>query len=161
MTFGYIAARHAAGVDRLRERRPRAVERRQLTDRARTCAPARGQLLHPGHEVVVRRPGARGGRGRVRRHRLRAENYWDAGLDDAAMLAIAAEHGVRSSRSSTSPPGAPPADRDEAQQRKEQTVFHMARAFGVRHLNAGLLEKLPLDVMTRRSPRSAGERAPT
>ena len=24
----------------------------------------------------------------------------------------------------------------------------MARAFGVRHLNAGLLEKLPLDVMT-------------
>ena len=39
------------------------------------------------------------------------------------------------------------ADRDEAQQAKEQTVFHMARAFGVRHLNAGLLEKLPLDVV--------------
>jgi sugar phosphate isomerase/epimerase len=40
------------------------------------------------------------------------------------------------------------ADRDRGQRKKEQTVFHMARAFGVRHLNAGLLEKLPLDVMT-------------
>ena len=35
-----------------------------------------------------------------------------------------------------------------AQQDKERTVFHMARAFGVRHLNAGLLEHLPLDVVT-------------
>ena len=39
------------------------------------------------------------------------------------------------------------ADRDAAQQEKERTVFEMARTFGVGHLNAGLLEKLPLDVM--------------
>lgn len=79
---------------------------------------------------------------------LRAENYWDAGLDDAAMLATAAEHGVRILEVEYLTAWGTPADRDEAQQRKEQTVFHMARAFGVRHLNAGLLEKLPLDVMT-------------
>ena len=39
------------------------------------------------------------------------------------------------------------ADRDAAQQDKEQTVFQMARSFGVGHVNAGLLEKLPMDVM--------------
>jgi sugar phosphate isomerase/epimerase len=39
-------------------------------------------------------------------------------------------------------------DRDEAQQQKERTVFEMARAFGVGHLNAGLLEKLSVDVIT-------------
>ena len=39
------------------------------------------------------------------------------------------------------------ADRDAAQQDKERTVFHLARTFGVRHLNAGLLEHLPLDVI--------------
>ena len=39
------------------------------------------------------------------------------------------------------------ADRDVAQQEKEHTVFEMARTFGVGHLNAGLLEKLPLDIM--------------
>ena len=41
-----------------------------------------------------------------------------------------------------------PADLDEAQQRKERTVFEMARSFGVRHVNAGLLEKLPVDAIT-------------
>ena len=79
---------------------------------------------------------------------LRAENYWDAGLDDAAMLAVAEQHGVRILEVEYLTAWGTPADRDEAQQKKEQTVFHMARAFGVRHLNAGLLEKLPLDVMT-------------
>jgi sugar phosphate isomerase/epimerase len=39
-------------------------------------------------------------------------------------------------------------DRDTAQQEKEETVFHMARAFGVSHLNAGLLEHLPVDMIT-------------
>ncbi len=79
---------------------------------------------------------------------LRAENYWDAGLDDDAMLAIAGEHGVRILEVEYLTGWGTLADRDEAQQRKEQTVFHMARAFGVRHLNAGLLEKLPLDAIT-------------
>lgn len=79
---------------------------------------------------------------------LRAENYWDAGLDDAAMLAVAEQHGVRILEVEYLTAWGTPADRDDAQQKKEQTVFHMARAFGVRHLNAGLLEKLPLDVMT-------------
>src|SRR4051812_21276238 len=79
---------------------------------------------------------------------LRAENYWDAGLDDAEMLAIAEEQGVPILEVEYLTAWSTPADRDEDQQKKEQTVFHMARAFGVRHLNAGLLEKLPLDVMT-------------
>jgi sugar phosphate isomerase/epimerase len=38
-------------------------------------------------------------------------------------------------------------DRDAAQQEKEQTVHHMARTFGVGHLNAGLLEKLPTETI--------------
>jgi sugar phosphate isomerase/epimerase len=79
---------------------------------------------------------------------LRAENYWDAGLDDDAMLATARRHGVRILEVEYLTAWGTPADRDEAQQRKEQTVFHMARAFHVRHLNAGLLERLPLDVIT-------------
>ena len=78
---------------------------------------------------------------------LRAENYWAAGLDDAAMLAIAAQHGMRILEVEYLTGWGTAADRDEAQQEKERTVFHMARAFGVRHLNAGLLEKLPLDVV--------------
>ena len=79
---------------------------------------------------------------------LRAENYWDADLDDVEMLAIAAQHGVRILEVEYLTAWGTAADRDEAQQTKEQTVFSMARAFGVRHLNAGLLEKLPLDIMT-------------
>src|SRR3954449_241989 len=79
---------------------------------------------------------------------LRAENYWDAGLDDAEMLAIAGEQGVPILEVEYLTAWGTPGDRDDAQRRKEETVFHMARAFGVRHLNAGLLEKLPLDVMT-------------
>ena len=79
---------------------------------------------------------------------LRAENYWAADLDDAAMLAMAEHQGVRIMEVEYLTAWGTPADRDAAQQEKEQAVFHMARAFGVRHLNAGLLEKLPLDVMT-------------
>ena len=78
---------------------------------------------------------------------LRAENYWAAGLDDAAMLAIAEQHGVRILEVEYLTGWGSAAHRDVAQQAKERTVFHMARAFGVRHLNAGLLEKLPLDVI--------------
>jgi sugar phosphate isomerase/epimerase len=78
---------------------------------------------------------------------LRAENYWAAGLDDAAMLAIAEQHGVRIAEVEYLTGWATATDRDEAQRAKERTVFHMARTFGVQHLNAGLLEKLPVDVM--------------
>ena len=82
---------------------------------------------------------------------LRAENYWDAraaGLDDDAMREIAVQHGVPIVEVEYITAWGTPEDRDAAQQEKEQAVFHMARAFGVRHLNTGLLEKLPLDVMT-------------
>jgi sugar phosphate isomerase/epimerase len=91
---------------------------------------------------------------------LRAENYWDAGLDDVAMLAIADEHGVRILEVEYLTAWGTPADRDEAQEKKERTVFHMARAFGVHHLNAGLLEKLPLDVMTEAFAALCGRAGP-
>jgi sugar phosphate isomerase/epimerase len=78
---------------------------------------------------------------------LRAENYLAAGIDDATMLGIAARHGVRILEVEYLTGWGTAADRDEAQQDKEQTVFHMARVFGVRHLNAGLLEKLPVDTV--------------
>jgi sugar phosphate isomerase/epimerase len=79
---------------------------------------------------------------------LRAENYWDAGLDHATMLAVAEQHGVRILEVEYLTGWGTAADRDEAQQEKERTVFHMARAFGVRHVNAGLLEKLPIEAMS-------------
>ena len=82
---------------------------------------------------------------------LRAENYWDAqaaGLDDTAIREIAVQNGVPILEVEYITAWGTPQDRDAAQQVKEQAVFHMARAFGVRHLNTGLLDKLPLDVMT-------------
>ena len=78
---------------------------------------------------------------------LRAENYWAAGIDDAVMRDIAEQHGVRILEVEYLTGWGTAADRDEAQQAKERTVFHMARTFGVRHLNAGLLERLPLDTV--------------
>jgi sugar phosphate isomerase/epimerase len=82
---------------------------------------------------------------------LRAENYWDAqraGLDDDAMKSVAKEHGVEILEVEYITGWGTAEDRDTAQQEKEQAVFHMARSFGVRHLNTGLLEKLPRDVIT-------------
>jgi sugar phosphate isomerase/epimerase len=82
---------------------------------------------------------------------LRAENYWDAqraGLDDDAMKTAAQDHGVEILEVEYITAWGTAEDRDAAQQEKERTVFHMARAFGVRHLNTGLLEKLPHDVIT-------------
>ena len=81
---------------------------------------------------------------------LRAENYWAAraaGLDDAAM-ARDRRRGRRPDaggrvRHRVGDPGRP----RRGSARKEQAVFHMARAFGVRHVNTGLLEKLPRDVI--------------
>ena len=82
---------------------------------------------------------------------LRAENYRDAqtaGLDDTAMREIAADHGVPILEVEYITAWGTPHDRDQAQREKEQAVFHMAHAFGVHHLNTGLLERLPLDVIT-------------
>ncbi len=80
---------------------------------------------------------------------LRAENYWqarDAGLDDADMLEILDRHGVAVREVEYVTAWGP--ERDAEQREKERTVFHVARAFGVRHVNAGLLEHLPGDVVT-------------
>ena len=82
---------------------------------------------------------------------LRAENYWDArdaGLDDAAMRAILDRHDVAVMEVEYVTGWGTERDRDSAQQEKEQTVFHLARTFGVRHVNAGMLEKYPVDVLT-------------
>lgn len=79
---------------------------------------------------------------------LRAENYWDAqdaGLDGTAMAEIAASAGVPVREVEYLTGWGSPADRNAEQQRKERTVFEMARTFGVRHMNAGLLEHLPVD----------------
>jgi sugar phosphate isomerase/epimerase len=81
---------------------------------------------------------------------LRAENYWDAeasGLDGAAMADLAREAGVPVLEVEYLTAWGTATDRDAVQQRKEQTVFSMARSFGVRHLNAGLIEKLPFETI--------------
>jgi sugar phosphate isomerase/epimerase len=82
---------------------------------------------------------------------LRAENYWDAqdaGLSDTDMLGIAEQHGVRILEVEYLTGWGTPVDRNAAQQRKEQTVFAMARAFGVKHMNAGLIEKPSIGEIT-------------
>lgn len=82
---------------------------------------------------------------------LRAENYWDAieaGLDGPAMAEIAASAGVPVLEVEYVTGWGTAADRTPEQQRKERTVVEMARTFGVRHLNAGLLEHLPVEQIT-------------
>ena len=79
---------------------------------------------------------------------LRAENYWDAraaGLDDASMLEILGTHGVqlREVEYLTDWCGT----RDAAQQAKEQTIFQIARTFGVPHVNAGLIGPAPFEAV--------------
>ena len=81
---------------------------------------------------------------------LRAENYWDAessGLDGSAMAELAGEAGVPVLEVEYITAWGTSTDRDADQQRKEQAVFSMARTFGVRHVNTGLLERLPVDVI--------------
>jgi sugar phosphate isomerase/epimerase len=83
---------------------------------------------------------------------LRAENYWDAeasGLDGAAMADLARQAGVPVLEVEYITAWGTAADRDAAQQRKEQTVFSMGRMFGVNHLNTGLIEKLPIETITK------------
>jgi len=79
---------------------------------------------------------------------LRAENYREArraGLDDASMLEILGTHRVRLSEVEYVTDWC--GTRDAAQQAKEQTIFHMARTFGVPHVNAGLIDPVPLDAV--------------
>ncbi len=79
---------------------------------------------------------------------LRAENYWDArraGLDDASMLEILGMHRVRTWEVEYLSDWC--GTRDADQQAKEQTIFHMARTFGVPHVNAGLFKPEPLDAV--------------
>jgi len=81
---------------------------------------------------------------------LRAENFWDAqatGLDGQAMSELARDAGVPVLEVEYITAWGTAADRDAAQQRKEETVFSMARTFGVGHLNCGLIEKLPLETI--------------
>lgn len=83
---------------------------------------------------------------------LRAENYWDAegfGLDAAAVADLAAAAGVPVLEVEYLTAWGTAGDRDAAQRRKEQTVFAMARTFGVQQVNTGLIEKLPVEVITR------------
>ncbi|HEY7816236.1 MAG TPA: sugar phosphate isomerase/epimerase [Nakamurella sp.] len=82
---------------------------------------------------------------------LRAENYWDAleaGLDGAAMAEIASAAGVPVLEVEYLTGWGSPADRTDEQRRKERTVVEMARTFGVRHMNAGLLEHLTVGQIT-------------
>ncbi len=82
---------------------------------------------------------------------LRAENYWDAqdaGLDGPAMAEIAASAGVPVLEVEYLTGWGADSDRNDEQRRKELAVFEMARTFGVRHMNAGLLEHLPVDQVT-------------
>jgi len=81
---------------------------------------------------------------------LRAENYWDArnaGLDDGAMQEILDRHGVAVMEAEYVTGWGTKEDRDAAQREKEETVFHLARTFGVPHVNTALFEKLPVDDM--------------
>jgi sugar phosphate isomerase/epimerase len=81
---------------------------------------------------------------------LRAENYWDAeatGLDGRAMAELAQEAGVPVLEVEYITGWGAGADRDADQRRKEQTVFSMARTFGVSQVNCGLIEKLPVETI--------------
>jgi sugar phosphate isomerase/epimerase len=81
---------------------------------------------------------------------LRAENYWDAeatGLNGRAMAELAQAAGVPVREVEYVTGWGAEADRDTEQRRKEETVFAMARTFGVSHVNCGLIEKFPVDAI--------------
>lgn len=76
---------------------------------------------------------------------LRAENYIDAknaGISDEDMLKILDENNMKVTEVEYITSWGTKEDRTEAQQQKEQTIYHMARLFNVKHINCGLLEKL-------------------
>jgi sugar phosphate isomerase/epimerase len=81
---------------------------------------------------------------------LRAENYWDAresGLDDQGMQAVLDAHGMAVQEVEYLTDWGTEQDRTRDQRRKEEAIFHLARTFGVGHVNAGLFQHLPADVI--------------
>lgn len=77
---------------------------------------------------------------------LRAENYVDAknaGVTDEEMLSILDEYNMKVTEVEYITQWGTKEDRTEAQQEKEQNVYHMARLFNVKHINCGLLEMVP------------------
>ncbi|WP_440913708.1 sugar phosphate isomerase/epimerase family protein [Enterococcus innesii] len=85
---------------------------------------------------------------------LRAETYMLAvkqGYSDERMLEILAEHDMKVTEVEYITLWADPNKTMETpetllQQFKEQTIYHMARLFGVGHINCGLMEKYPAEV---------------
>lgn len=85
---------------------------------------------------------------------LRAETYMLAvkqGDSDERMLEILAEHDMKVTEVEYITLWADPNKTIETpetllQQFKEQTIYHMARLFGVGHINCGLMEKYPAEV---------------
>ncbi|MEU4762996.1 sugar phosphate isomerase/epimerase [Actinosynnema sp. NPDC023794] len=80
---------------------------------------------------------------------LSVEVYQSAlrsGLDDEAMRAILAEHGVAVTEVEFLSDWVATADTVPPTP-KETTAFHIARAFGADHVNAGLFETTPLDAL--------------
>lgn len=76
---------------------------------------------------------------------LRAENYVDAkkeGLTDKDMLYILDEYNIKVTEVEYITQWGTEKDRTCAQQEKEQTIYHMAHLFNVKHINCGLMEKL-------------------
>ncbi len=94
---------------------------------------------------------------------LRAENYIDAknaGVTDEMMLAILEKYDMEVTEVEYITAWGTKEDRTEAQQEKEQVIYHMARLFDVGHINCGLLEMMPeneiVDALTELCER-AGE----
>ena len=81
---------------------------------------------------------------------LRAEDYVaarDAGLSDADMAAVLADHGITVTEVELLAGWAGSVSFDPAQREKEETILHVARTFGADHVNAGLFQPLPIEVV--------------
>ena len=79
---------------------------------------------------------------------LRAENYLDAksaGVTDDEMFSILDEYNMKVTEVEYITMWARAEDRTPEQQEKEQVIYHMAKLFNVKHINCGLMEKLPED----------------
>ncbi|MCB2355710.1 sugar phosphate isomerase/epimerase family protein [Clostridium estertheticum] len=77
---------------------------------------------------------------------LRAENYIDAknaGVTDDEMFLILDEYNMKVTEVEYITMWARAEDRTTEQQEKEKVIYHMARLFNVKHINCGLMEKLP------------------
>ena len=77
---------------------------------------------------------------------LRAENYVDAknaGVTDEQMLQILDEYNIKVTEVEYITQWGSEEDRTPEQREKEQTIYHMAKLFGVGHINCGLIEMIP------------------